>query len=181
MDIWDKEKRSQVMSRIRSKNTRPEMILRKALFARAFRYRVNDKRLPGTPDIVLPKYRTVIFVHGCFWHGHEGCKYATTPKTNTDFWVEKIAKNRERDKTHTEQLVALGWNVLTVWECDIRHNYKHDLPKLIDTIEAEIRRGKSGKISMKIYEERGNRVVLVAEDIIEYNRTPSDTKTGGNH
>ncbi|WP_294082454.1 very short patch repair endonuclease [Proteiniphilum sp. UBA5384] len=112
MDIWDNEKRSQVMSRIRSKNTRPEMILRRALFARGFRYRVNDKRLPGTPDIVLPRYKTVIFVHGCFWHGHEGCKYATTPKTNTEFWVEKITTNRGRDKIHTTQLIALGWNVL---------------------------------------------------------------------
>jgi len=87
------------MSKIRSKNTGPEMILRKALFARGFRYRVNDRRLPGTPDIVLSKYRTVIFVHGCFWHGHDGCKHASTPKTNTVFWVEKIATNKKRDKT----------------------------------------------------------------------------------
>ena len=180
MDIWDKEKRSQVMSKIRSKNTRSEMILRKALFARGFRYPVNVKRFPGTPDIVLPGYRTVIFVYGCFWHGHEGCKYASTPKTNTEFWVKKITTNKKRDKIYTRQLITLGWNVLTVWECDIRHNYKHDLPKLVDTIEAEILRGKSGKISMKIYEERKNRVVLVAEDIVEYNRTPSDTKAG-NH
>ena len=165
------------MSKIRSKNTRPEMILRKALFARGFRYRVNDKRLPGTPDIVLPKYRTIIFVHGCFWHGHEGCKHASTPKTNTEFWVNKIATNKVRDKIHTEQLIAKGWNVLTVWECDIRHNYKHDLPGLIDTVEAEILRGKSRKISMKIYEVRGNKVKLVAEDIVEYDHTTSDTKT----
>src|SRR5690554_557805 len=98
MDIWDKEKRSEVMSKIRSKNTRPEMILRKALFARGFRYRVNDRRLPGTPDIVLPKYRTVVFVHGCFWHGHDGCKYASIPKTNTEFWVDKITTNKKRDR-----------------------------------------------------------------------------------
>lgn len=163
------------MSKIRSKNTRPEMILRKALFARGFRYRVNDRKLPGTPDIVLSKYRIVIFVHGCFWHGHEGCKYASIPKTNTEFWVEKIATNKKRDKIHTEKLIAQGWNVLTVWECDIRHNFKHDLPKLIDTLETVILRGKSGKISMKIYEERENKVKLVAEDIVEYDRTPSDT------
>ena len=177
MDIWDKEKRSEVMSRIRSKNTKPEMILRKALFARGFRYRVNDRKLPGTPDIVLPKYRTVIFVHGCFWHGHDGCKNASTPKSNIEFWVEKIATNKRRDRIHTEQLTAQGWNVLTVWECDIRHHFKHDLPKLIDTIEAGILRSKSGKISMKIYEEQGNKVVLVAEDIVEYDETPSVSKT----
>lgn len=177
MDIWDKEKRSAVMSRIRSKNTGPEMILRKALFARGFRYRLNVRKLPGTPDIVLPRYRTVIFVHGCFWHGHEGCKHASTPKTNTEFWVEKIAKNRARDKIHVEQLVAQGWNVLTVWECDIRHHFKHDLPRLIDAIEAGILRGKSGKISLRIYEERENRVVLVAEETVEYERPPSDRKS----
>ena len=136
---------------------------------------MNDKRLPGTPDIVLPKYRTVIFVHGCFWHGHDGCKYASTPKTNIEFWVEKIATNKKRDKIHTEQLIAQGWNVLTVWECDIRYHFKHDLPKLIDAVEAGILRGNSGKISMKIYEEHANKVKLVAEDIVEYERTPSDT------
>ena len=89
MDIWNKEKRSECMSRIRSKNTKPELALRKALFARGFRYRVNDKKLPGKPDIVLPKYKTVIFIHGCFWHGHEDCKYAYIPKTNTRFWMIK--------------------------------------------------------------------------------------------
>jgi len=83
-------------------------------------------------------------VYGCFWHGHEGCKYASTPKTNTEFWVKKITTNKKRDKIYTRQLITLGWNVLTVWECDIRHNYKHDLPKLVDTIEAEILRGNTG-------------------------------------
>jgi DNA mismatch endonuclease (patch repair protein) len=177
MDIWDKEKRSEVMSKIRSKNTKPEMILRKALFARGFRYRVNDRRLPGTPDIVLPRYRTVIFVHGCFWHGHESCKYASTPKSNIGFWVDKITTNKKRDMIHTEQLIALGWTVLTVWECDIRHHFKHDLPRLIDAVEAGILQGKSGKISLKIYEERGTKVSLVAEDTIEYDQTPSASKT----
>jgi DNA mismatch endonuclease (patch repair protein) len=90
MDIWSKEKRSECMSKIRSKNTKPELALRKALFARGFRYRVNDKHLLGKPDIVLPKYKTIIFLHGCFWHKHENCKYVCTPKTNTEFWVDKI-------------------------------------------------------------------------------------------
>lgn len=177
MDIWDKEKRSAVMSRIRSKNTLPEMILRKALFARGFRYRLNVRKLPGKPDIVLPRYRTVIFVHGCFWHGHEGCKYAGIPKTNTEFWVEKIARNRERDKIHAEQLVAQGWNVLTVWECDIRHHFKQDLPKLIDAVEAGIMRGKTGIISLRIYEEQGNKVLLVADVTVEYEQTSTDGKS----
>ena len=177
MDIWDKEKRSAVMSRIRSKNTLPEMILRKALFARGFRYRLNVMKLPGTPDIVLPRYRTVIFVHGCFWHGHVGCKYAGIPKTNTEFWVEKIARNSERDKIHAEQLVAQGWNVLTVWEWDIRHHFKQDLPRLIDAVEAGILRGKTGKMSLRIYEEQGNKVLLVAEETVEYERSPTDGKS----
>jgi DNA mismatch endonuclease (patch repair protein) len=119
MDIWDKEKRSEVMSKIRSKDTKPELTLRKALFARSFRYRANDKNLCGKPDIVLPKYKTVIFVHGCFWHRHEGCKYAYTPKTNTKFWDDNITSNAERDVINFQKLTAVGWNVLTVWECEM--------------------------------------------------------------
>ena len=138
MDIWDKKKRSEVMSKIRSKNTKPELALRKALFARGFRYRVNVSNLPGKPDIVLPKYKTVIFLHGCFWHRHKGCKYAYTPKTNTKFWVDKINSNTERDKLSTEKLTALGWNVITVWECEIRHKYRHNITLLIDKVVGEI-------------------------------------------
>ncbi len=134
VDIWDKKKRSEVMSKIRSKDTKPEIALRKALFARGFRYRVNDRKLPGKPDIVLPKYKTVIFLHGCFWHRHDGCKYAYTPKTNTEFWVDKITSNAERDKINLQKLTALGWSVITVWECEIRHTYKHDITPLIDRI-----------------------------------------------
>jgi DNA mismatch endonuclease (patch repair protein) len=160
------------MSKIRSKDTKPELALRKALFARGFRYRVNDKHLPGKPDIVLPKYKTVIFLNGCFWHRHEGCKYAYTPKTNTKFWVDKITSNVNRDKINVEKLTALGWNVLTVWECEIRHEYKHDLSPLIDRIAAEIFAQTPQRMSMKIYEEIEDEIMLVAEDIIEYQRTP---------
>ena len=174
MDIWDKNKRSECMSKIRSKDTKPELTLRKALFARGFRYRVNDKKLPGKPDIVLPKYKTVIFLHGCFWHRHEHCKYACTPKTNTEFWVDKIASNSERDKINTEKLTALGWNVLTVWECEIRHKYKRNLTPLIDRVEAEILAHIPQKISVKFYEERENEILMVAEDIVEYQRTPKE-------
>ena len=113
------EQRHQNMSHVRSSNTKLELALRSALWHRGFRYRVNDKRLPGTPDIVLPKYRTVIFVHGCFWHGHKGCKKYTIPKTNTDFWVKKISRNQERDQEVWRQLEAKGWAVVIVWECEL--------------------------------------------------------------
>lgn len=175
MDIWDKEKRSQVMSKIRSKNTKPELALRKALFARGFRFRVYDKRLSGTPDIVLPKYKTVIFVHGCFWHKHEGCKYSHIPKTNTQFWINKITSNVERDKTNTEKLTVAGWNVLIVWECEIIHTYKHDITPLIDNLINSILENQPHKILMKFYEERENKISIVAEEVFEYPHTPDKT------
>lgn len=121
MDVHNKETRSYNMSRIKSKNTKPEEIVRKFLFSQGFRYRKNDKRLPGHPDIVLPKYKTVIFINGCFWHGHEGCKYFVWPKSNTEFWEKKITANIERDNRNMENLIHLGWKVLTIWECEIRH------------------------------------------------------------
>lgn len=108
------------MSNIRSKNTRPEILVRKYLFSQGIRFRVNVKKLPGTPDIVLRKYRTVIFVNGCFWHGHEGCKYYVLPKTNTEFWKEKIEKNKERDLKERVQLRSMGWHVILLWECQLR-------------------------------------------------------------
>ena len=107
------------MSRIRSKNTKPEMLVRKFLFAKGFRYRVNDKKLPGKPDIVLPKYKTVIFVHGCFWHGHEGCRYYVVPKTRTEWWLEKIGRNKINDKKNSSFLRKTNWKVLTIWECNL--------------------------------------------------------------
>ncbi|GHT63876.1 hypothetical protein AGMMS50239_20590 [Bacteroidia bacterium] len=162
------------MSKIRSKDTKPELTLRKALFARGFRYSVNDTKLPGKPDIVLPKYKTVIFVHGCFWHGHEGCKYAYIPKTNTKFWVDKITSNAERDKVNFQKLTESGWNILTVWECEIRHEYKRDISPLIDRIEATLLAQVPKKMSVKFYEERENGILMVAEDIVEYQRTPKN-------
>lgn len=107
------------MSGIRSKNTRIEVSLRKALFARGFRYRINDARLPGKPDIVLPRYRAVVFVHGCFWHGHD-CALFRMPASNTDFWRAKIDANRVRDERACGELAALGWRVAVVWECALR-------------------------------------------------------------
>lgn len=112
--------RSAMMSRIGTKDTTPEIMVRKGLHRLGFRYRLHPKDLLGKPDIVLPKYRTVIFIHGCFWHGHEGCHYFRIPKTNTDFWQVKIRRNRERDAAVRQSLVESGWRVLTVWECATR-------------------------------------------------------------
>lgn len=117
------EKRSWNMSRIRGKDTSIEVKVRKYLFSQGFRFRKNDKRLPGKPDMVLPKYHTVIFVHGCFWHRHTGCKDATMPKTRTEFWIDKFEKNVANDRIHRETLEAAGWNVITLWECDIKKGF----------------------------------------------------------
>ncbi len=109
-----------MMSRIGPKDTKPEIMVRKGLHRRGFRYRLHKRDLPGKPDIVLPKHRAVIFINGCFWHGHEGCHYFRIPKTNTDFWQAKIGRNRERDAAVRQRLVESGWRVLTVWECATR-------------------------------------------------------------
>jgi DNA mismatch endonuclease (patch repair protein) len=124
------------MSRIRSKGTRIELIVRKELFRMGFRYRINAKDLPGTPDIVLPKYRTAIFVNGCFWHGHQNCKYAQVPKSNTDFWTAKIERNRVRDDEQFRQLEVLQWNVAVIWECELK---KDKIKDTITKLESFIR------------------------------------------
>ena len=120
-DTLTPEERSERMSRIRSRDTKPELALRSALHRMGFRFRVNARLLPGKPDIVLPKYRAVILVHGCFWHRHEGCKIASTPKSNTEFWEEKFARNVERDRSTVKQLAQLGWEVIVAWECELRN------------------------------------------------------------
>ena len=123
------------MSCIKGKGTKPEEIVRKYLFSHGFRYRKNDKRLPGTPDIVLPKYKTVIFVNGCFWHGHEGCKYFVWPKNNAEFWKAKILQNIERDKRDFERLENAGWKVIVVWECSLKKTRRQQsLEYLMDRI-----------------------------------------------
>ena len=119
-DVYDAEKRAAVMRAVKGKNTKPEITLRKALFARGFRYRLNVKDLPGKPDLVFPKYRAAIFVNGCFWHGHDCKRGARTPKTNRDYWIAKIARNQERDKAALSALAELGWRTLTIWECELR-------------------------------------------------------------
>lgn len=119
-DVMTPEQRHKCMARIRSKNTKPEIMVRKYLFARGFRYRKNVRRLPGTPDIVLRKYRTVIFVNGCFWHGHEGCRYSHLPKSNVVFWRNKIERNKKRDLRERVELRRMGWHVIQVWECQLK-------------------------------------------------------------
>lgn len=123
-DVHDKETRSYNMSRIKSKGTKPEILVRKYLFNKGFRYRLNVKSLPGTPDIVLPKFKTVIFIHGCFWHGHANCKYYVLPKTREEWWINKITHNKTLDVENSAKLISLGWNVLVIFECELRKDKK---------------------------------------------------------
>lgn len=120
VDIVDVETRSRMMSGIRGKNTKPELIVRKYLHACGYRFRLHRKDLPGKPDLVLPKYNLAIFVHGCFWHRHSGCFYATSPSTRSEFWEKKLGGNVLRDELHVMQLRAIGWRVLIIWECGLR-------------------------------------------------------------
>ena len=135
-DVHDQKTRSYNMSRIKGKDTRPEMIVRKFLFSKGFRYRLHDKKLPGKPDIVLPKYKTVIFINGCFWHGHDGCKYFVVPKTRTEWWLNKIIGNIGNDTRNGEALELEGWNVIVIWECELRKGKRESLLiKLLEEIK----------------------------------------------
>ena len=119
-DVHDKKTRSFNMSRIRSKDTKPELLVRKFLFSKGFRYKLHDKTLLGKPDLVFPKFRTVVFIHGCFWHGHKGCKYFALPKTRTKWWTEKINRNRQLDVKHNRDLKRAGWKIITIFECSLK-------------------------------------------------------------
>ena len=122
------EQRSRNMSAIKSKNTKPEIVVRKILHSMGYRFRLYGKDLPGSPDIILPKYKTVIFVHGCFWHRHENCKYASTPKIRPKFWESKFGANIKRDKISQKNLIKLGWKIIIVWECELKKtHYLKDL------------------------------------------------------
>ena len=135
-DSLTPEQRSALMRKVRSKDTTPEMKVRRALHAKGIRYRLHHPDLPGKPDLVLSRFRTCIFVHGCFWHGHESCRKASVPKTNTDFWVKKISRNRERDREVRTLLEEIGWRVVTVWECQTEKSER--LEKLIEEIVLEL-------------------------------------------
>jgi len=132
-DVVDVATRSRMMAGIQGKNTKPELLIRKALHARGFRFRLHVKDLPGKPDLVLPKYRALVFIHGCFWHGH-ACRYFKVPKTRADFWLEKIGKNQTRDNLQEDALKAMGWRVLIVWECAVRSMKKEKSSVLVDLI-----------------------------------------------
>ena len=162
-DVHSPETRSYNMSRIRGKDTKPEELVRKYLFSQGFRYRKNDARLPGKPDIVLPKYKTVIFVNGCFWHGHVGCKYFRLPKSNVEFWKEKIERNIERDRESMQALLDLGWKVIRVWECELRNkaNREEALNKIYTSITSSEGSGYS-------FEETD--VPMAAEPEADYSR-----------
>lgn len=129
-DTMTKEERSRCMAAIKGKDTKPELLVRRYLFSRGLRFRIHVRTLPGSPDVVLPKYRTVIFINGCFWHGHEGCRYFRMPGSNVEFWEAKISRNTARDKKNVADLEAMGWRVITVWECELRTK-----PLLAETLE----------------------------------------------
>lgn len=134
-DVHEPKIRSYNMSQVKGKNTKPELVVRRFLFANGFRYRINQKDLPGKPDIVLKKYKTVIFVNGCFWHGHKGCKYFVLPKTRTEWWLQKIKGTQKRDRKAEIELNILGWRVITIWECELKAKQKEKtLKNLIDRL-----------------------------------------------
>lgn len=120
MDIWDKQRRSSIMAKVPQKNSKPEVIVRKYLFSKGFRYRTNVKKLPGSPDIVLSKYKTAIFIHGCFWHGHT-CRAGHLPSSNINYWQKKIKRNVERDNRKNLELNELGWHIITIWQCELKN------------------------------------------------------------
>jgi DNA mismatch endonuclease, patch repair protein len=137
-DVHDPETRRYNMSRIRGKDTKPEVRLRSLLHRAGFRFRIHDSRLPGKPDIVLPKYKSVIFVNGCFWHRHEGCRYCTTPATRRDFWNKKFSGTVQRDRVKKQQLEEAGWNVFIVWECELKTDAERVLRFLIDELQKKV-------------------------------------------
>ena len=152
-DIFSKQKRSEIMSKISGKETKPEILARKFLFANGFRFRKNDKRYPGKPDIVLPKYKTVIFVHGCFWHGHN-CPAGKLPETRKEFWEAKINGNIERDKRKKSELEKQGWQVITIWECELKNKKTQErtLKRLIDTLHNNVYKALGNMQLIEYYE-----------------------------
>lgn len=145
-DVMDRETRSRVMARIRGRDTKPELLLRRSLHAMGFRFRLNQRRLPGSPDIVLAKWRTAIFVHGCFWHRHQGCRKATTPSTNVNFWAAKFEANLARDQRALDALTSLGWRTAVVWECALNTS---SAPSTISTLVDFIKEGTIPRIAIE--------------------------------
>ena len=138
-DVHDIQTRSFNMSMIKGKNTKPELLVRKFLFKNGYRYRLNYAKLPGKPDIVLPKHQTVIFINGCFWHGHEGCKYYVLPKTRRDWWLKKITKTKKHDKFNSDKLRELGWSVQIIWECELKPiSFEKTLNQLLEELQDKV-------------------------------------------
>lgn len=135
-DVHSKEIRSYNMSQIKNKDTKPEMLVRKFLFSKGFRYRLHDKKMPGKPDLIFPKLKTVIFIHGCYWHGHEECRYFVPPKTRNEWWMNKINANKERDKRNIVQLNENQWNTIVIWECELKPDKRiHTLEQLVNKLK----------------------------------------------
>ena len=168
MDIWSPKKRSAVMAKIRGKDTKPEWIIRRHLFFRGYRYRKNVKGLPGTPDIVLRKYGIVIFVHGCFWHGHE--IDGTIPKTNHEFWKNKIEKNKQRDERNKNELQKLGWSVITVWECQLKPATRQQTLLEIEYHINHTYLNKYRSLKTKPYTTQESPLSIAAENIVKYRK-----------
>lgn len=162
-DVVDKATRSRMMAGIRGKNTKPEMIVRKALHARGFRFRLHDKKIPGKPDIILPKYNSLIIINGCFWHGHT-CKYFKLPKNNTDFWLKKINSNQSRDTLITKKQLNAGWRCLIIWECAIRA-IKHQEIVQNNLAEIIVCWLKSHSAYATITTDENNQIIVINHDI----------------
>jgi DNA mismatch endonuclease (patch repair protein) len=138
-DNHSKETRSYNMSRIPSKNTKPELLVRKFLFSKGFRYRLHDSKIPGMPDIVFSKFRTVIFVHGCFWHGHKNCRHFVLPKSRQEYWIPKIERNASRDALLSDSISGMGWNMITIWECQLKSKCIHETLEILQQRIEEIK------------------------------------------
>lgn len=149
------------MAAIHGKDTKPEVVVRKWLWRHGYRYRLNYPRLPGRPDIVMRKYRTCIFINGCFWHGHEECKYYTVPKTNTEFWIRKVQRNKERDHRVMHQLAAMGWHSITIWECELKPAKREST---LESLSFTLNKIFLQDHCVKPYEESEEEPMMVAED-----------------
>lgn len=166
MDKHSPSQRHYCMYSVRSKDTKREMVVRRYLWGHGFRCRLNHPRLPGKSDIVMRKYRTCIFVNGCFWHGHEDCRYYTIPKTNTEFWVNKVRRNKERDAIVQNELATMGWHSITIWECELKPTKREEtLKSLAYTLNKIFLQDRT----VKLYEIPEEEPMMAAEDVPEYN------------
>jgi DNA mismatch endonuclease (patch repair protein) len=170
-DRMTQAQRHYCMSRIRSRNTKPELIVRKHLFSHGYRYRINQKRLPGSPDIVLKKYKTIIFINGCFWHGHEGCKHYVLPKSNTEFWKNKINRNKERDTRQRTLLRKLGWHIIIIWECQLLPSSKK---QTLESLDRTLNKIYLDDMSIKKNDVKSNNSAMPKSYIMNEENTQED-------